>query len=216
MRINSVNISSGKTVRWQGRSIRTGIFKEPVAGRIAVHAVNLEGDKQSDLRVHGGADKAIYSYDVEDYLFWNRALDSELTAGAFGENLTTEGILDRDVYVGDTFRVGTALLQAVQPRLPCFKLGLRFDDDQMPDRFMTAERWGIYFRVLEQGSVAAGDEVEFVSRDPNRVRIADLPRILRGELIDEDLIRRALAVQSMAIGWKNKILRFAKHSGIQA
>ena len=216
MRIISVNISSGKTVQWHDRKIRTGIFKEPVTDRVAVHLLNIQGDKQSDLRVHGGADKAIYSYDHEDYLYWNRALGRELQSGAFGENLTTEGILDRHVHVGDIFRAGTAILQAVQPRLPCFKLGIKFADDQMPDRFMTAERWGIYFRVLEEGTVAAGDAVEILKRDTNHVRIADLPRILSDDMVDEDLIRRALAIQAMPVGWRNKIIRLAKQSGIQA
>jgi len=214
MKIISVNVSSGKTVRWKGRAVETGIFKEPVTGTIAIAKLNIEGDRQSDLRVHGGANKAIYSYDIEDYLWWNRALGYELKPGAFGENLTTEGMPDREISIGDTFKVGTAVLQAVQPRLPCYKLGLKFNDEQMPERFMSAERWGIYYRVLEEGSVAAGDEVELISRDPNHVRIADLPRLLGGEFIDEDLILRAVAVEAMPPEWKNKVIRLAKYAGI--
>jgi MOSC domain-containing protein YiiM len=214
MKIISINVSTGKTVMWKGRPVPTGIFKEPVSGNVMIHRLNIEGDQQSDLRVHGGANKAIYSYDIEDYFWWNRALGRELKPGAFGENLTTEGMIDREISIGDTFKVGTAVLQAVQPRLPCYKLGLKFDDEHMPDRFMAAERWGIYYRVLEEGTVAAGDSVESLTRDRNRVRIADIPRLLSDELIDEDLIVRALQVEAMAPEWKNKVLRLAKQAGI--
>jgi len=214
MKIISVNVSDGKTVRWKGRTVETGIFKTAVNRRLAVGKLNLEGDRQSDLRVHGGTDKAVYSYDWEDYFWWNQALGRELEPGAFGENLTTEGVLDREIFVGDTLRMGTAILQAVQPRLPCYKLGLKFEDERMTSRFMEAERWGIYYRVLEEGSVQAADEIEILSRDPNHIKISDLPRMLAGELIDEDQIRRALAVQVMPEGWRNKVLQLAKSQGI--
>ena len=164
--------------------------------------------------MHGGFDKAVYSYDTEDYSWWNEELRRKLDPGAFGENLTTEGVLDRDICVGDVLKMGTAILQAVQPRLPCYKLSVKFEDDRMTRHFMQAQRWGIYYRVLEEGAVEAGDAIEILSRDPNRVRIADLPRILSGERIDQNLLLRAVAVSTLAAGWKDTILEAAKREGI--
>ena len=215
MRIVSVNSSLGKTVEWKGRTVQTGIFKARVQGPAMIRKLNLEGDRPSDLTVHGGVDKAIYSYDWEDYAWWIRTLGRNLDPGAFGENLTTEGVLDREISAGDVLRFGSAILQAVQPRLPCYKLSVKFDDDQMTKRFMQAERWGIYYRVLEEGTVKAGDTIEFVAKDPNRVRIADLPRMMAGDMVDEDLLRRAMAVEAIPVSWKEIIVDMAEREGIK-
>ena len=206
MRIVSINCSTGKTVIWKGKPVRTSIFKTPVAGRINIGKLNVEGDLQSDLRVHGGPDKAVYSYDLQDYVWWREELKSELSPGGFGENLTTEGLSDHEVCVGDILKAGTAVLQAVQPRLPCYKLAVKFQDDLMPKRFMKAGRWGIYFRVLEEGAVEAGDTIQLVSSEPQRVRIADLAQIFTGAVTDRTLIRRALAIPSLVESWRNTLI----------
>src|SRR5213078_530292 len=165
MRIVSVNIGLPRQVTWRGEAITTGIFKEPVAGRVAVRALNLDGDRQADLTVHGGRDKAVYAYPAEHYAYWRAQLPGvELAHGAFGENLTTEGLLEDDVHVGDRFRVASAELIATQPRLPCYKLAARFQRADMVKRFLASRRTGFYFAVAREGEVAAGDAIERVAR----------------------------------------------------
>jgi MOSC domain-containing protein YiiM len=205
MRIISVNCSMGKTVFWKGRTIETSIFKEPVVGRVAVGEINVEGDRQGDLTVHGGRDKAVYSYASENYLWWQSELKRELKPGAFGENLTTAGLEESSVLIGDVLRVGTAILQVVQPRLPCYKLGIKFEDDRMPKRFMKAARWGIYFRVLEEGTLESGDPIEFVSRDPHQVNISDLASLASTDKSNLSLIHRALAIPSLNLEWRTML-----------
>ena len=163
MHLLFVNTGQPQTFAWQGRSVRTGIFKTPTAGPVAVTAGNLAGDGQADLRVHGGPNKAVYAYPYEHYAYWQtQPLRVPLTPGVFGENLTTEGLLETQVRLGDCFRAGTAVLMAAQPRMPCFKLNLRFDDTTMLSRFQAAGRSGIYFRVREPGVVQAGDPITLV------------------------------------------------------
>ncbi|MCI0415106.1 MOSC domain-containing protein [bacterium] len=205
MRIVSVNCSMGKTVSWKGRTIETSIFKDPVTGRVAVGKTNVEGDRQSDLTVHGGPDKAVYSYALEDYLWWQAELNRALTPGAFGENLTTGGLEERNVFIGDVLRAGTAILQVVQPRLPCYKLGIKFGDDQMPKRFMKAARWGIYFRVLEEGTVESGDSIEFVSRDPQQISVPELAILASKDRFNLTLVDRALAIPSLNFEWREML-----------
>jgi MOSC domain-containing protein YiiM len=195
----------GKTVFWKGRSVVTGIFKTPVQGPVAVRKLNLDGDRQSDLTVHGGYDKAVYSYAREDYVWWKEKLGRELEPGAFGENLTTEGLNDREVFIGDVLRAGTAMLQVVQPRLPCYKLGIKFGDDLMPKKFMQAARWGIYFRVLEEGIVEAGDSVEFVNRDRQRVSVSELASLASPAHLDVSLLNRALGISSLNQDWQEML-----------
>jgi MOSC domain-containing protein YiiM len=195
----------GKTVFWKGRSIKTSIFKEPVAGPVAVGKLNVDGDRQSDLRVHGGRDKAIYSYAQENYFLWQQELKPELNPGAFGENLTTEGLEESSVCIGDVLRAGTAMLQVVQPRLPCYKLGIKFDDDQMPKRFMKAGRWGIYFRVLEEGTVESGDPIEFVMRDSQRVTVSELAGLASTNKSNLSLVQQALAIPSLNPEWREML-----------
>ncbi len=210
-RIVSVNCSLGRTVVWKDRRVQTGIFKAPVPGPVMVRKLNVDGDRQSDLKVHGGPDKAVYSYDIQDYWFWESEMDRPLPHGMFGENLTTEGLLDREVCVGDVLNAGkTVLLQATQPRLPCYKLGIKFQDEGMVRRFTQAGRWGVYFRVLEEGLISAGDALTFVSRDPHQVTIDSLARISTGQPVDPELIRRALDVPSLTPRWRQKLLEIAK------
>lgn len=177
MRVVSVNVSSAKTVPWRGRSIVTGIFKEPVAGRIRVETLGLAGDVQADLAVHGGTQKAVYAYPTEHYAFWRREYpDIELGWGMFGENLTTEGLLETEVRIGDTLRVGTATATATQPRFPCFKLGIKFGRKDVIERFRRSGRSGFYLAVAEPGDVAAGDPIEFLRRSRGQPTISDVAR----------------------------------------
>ena len=180
MKVVSVNVGRPRRVEWRGRQVRTAIWKTPVAGRVRVTRLNLEGDKQSDLRVHGGVDKAVYAYPSEHYAYWARELpDVDLSWGAFGENFTTEGLLERDVRIGDRFEVGTAELQVTDPRMPCYKLGVRFERDDMVKRFLAHGGSGFYLAVIREGDVAAGDPIELTARSDRAVTIADVVDRLR-------------------------------------
>ena len=174
MHVASVNISAGTVIEWQGRRVLTGIFKKPVAYRVRVRKHGLDGDRQGDLTVHGGELKAVYSYTITNYEWWNREMGRVLPPGMFGENLTIDGLDEETVAVGDRFSVGTTILEAVQPRLPCYKLGLRFGDQMMVKRFMHSGRFGTYFRVVTEGDVGVGDEVRLVHHDPAAVLVTSL------------------------------------------
>lgn len=174
-RVVSVNVALGRTVPWKGRRVRTGIFKEPVARRVRVRALGLEGDEQADLEVHGGPLKAVYLYPSEHYAFWEAELpETPLPWGAFGENLTVSDLSEAAVRVGDTFRIGSALLAATKPRFPCYKLGIKFGREDFIDRFLASGRTGFYLRVLEEGEVGAGDRIESLGGGEGHPTIADL------------------------------------------
>jgi MOSC domain-containing protein YiiM len=206
MTVVSVNVGAPQKVRGlDGKVVLTSIFKSPVEGRVAVRNYNIEGDKQADLRVHGGPYKAIYCYPEEHYSYWQRELpETQLVPGNFGENLTTRGLLESDVYIGDRFRVGTALLQVTQPRMPCFKLGIRFGRADMVKLFWRSERAGIYFSIVEEGDVAAGDPIQQVSADSNGITIANVVALYTGKTNSPDLVERALRAPLFG-SWKNGI-----------
>jgi MOSC domain-containing protein YiiM len=175
MQVISVNVGQPREVLWKGKPIQTGIFKAPVVGPVAVLADRLAGDGQADRRVHGGPEKAVYAYDLAHYAFWQAQLpDTELTPGIFGENLTTSGLADHEVCLGDTFAVGTAVLVALQPRLPCVKLGLRFNDEHFVRQFQKARRSGIYFGVRQSGQVQAGDTLVLRERAGHGLTMQDI------------------------------------------
>ncbi len=178
MRVVSVNVGLPRTLPWKGREVTTGIVKTPVDGRVRIRRLNLDGDRQADLSVHGGAAKAVYAYPLEHYAWWREQLGEEIPLGAFGENLTVEGLpLEEEVAIGDRFRVGTAELVVTQPRLPCYKLGLRFGREQMVKRFLASRRTGYYLAVEVEGDVEAGDRVETLSRHPARIPVAEIIRV---------------------------------------
>ena len=183
----------------------TGIFKEPVEGRRRLRRYNLEGDGQADPSVHGGPEKAVYAYASEHYPYWRRELEVEsLPWGAFGENLTTEGWWEDQIHIGDRFRIGTAELVVTQPRTPCFKLALRFDRDDVVERFLASERPGIYFAIAQEGEIGAGDAMERIHEDENRVTVVDVVRLYleRKGTSDPELLRRAVRVEALAEGWR--------------
>jgi MOSC domain-containing protein YiiM len=173
LRIISVNVGVPRTVNWNSRPVLTGIYKEPVSRRVKVRTLGLEGDAQADLTVHGGVGKAVYAYPVEHYGYWERQLGGiKLPWGMFGENLTTEGLLEEDAHLGDEFLVGSAKLIVTQPRFPCYKLGLKFGDMNMVKRFEDSERSGIYFAVKDEGEVGADDQIELIRRNMTLPTIA--------------------------------------------
>jgi MOSC domain-containing protein YiiM len=204
MRLVSINVSLGRTVRWQGQDVETGIFKEPVAGPVRVGRHNLDGDRQSDLRVHGGEYKAVYAYSAEHYEWWRGELGRSLPFGAFGENLTIEGFPEEEVCVGDRFRIGGAVLEAVQPRFPCFKLGIKFEDNSIIERFLDSERWGVYFRVIEEGVIDVGEQVTPISRDPARFPVPEVLRLILSEKPEPEALRRGLAASGLPPQWRDK------------
>src|SRR5271170_4751405 len=198
MKLVSLNVGLPREVLWHGRIVTTGIYKQPVDGRIALRKLNLDGDRQADLTVHGGEFKAVYCYPLEHYDYWKRELPGvELPMGVFGENFTTEGLLESSVHLGDRFSVGSAEVIVTQPRLPCYKLGIRFQADDMVQRFLASARTGFYVAVTKEGQVAAGDEIKPLSQDPNAVPVSEILRLYiakRFTARDVASLRRALKV----------------------
>lgn len=204
MQVISVNVGVPREVDWKGRTVLTGIFKEPVEGLIAVRRLNLEGDRQADLTVHGGPEKAIYVYPSEYYPFWREQFpEMKLPWGMFGENLTVAGLLDETVHIGDHFQVGSAHLVVTQPRLPCYKLGIKFGRDDILKRFLQSGKTGFYLAVLKEGEVAAGDPISLLHQDEHRVKVADITRLYRQDKHNLDLLRRAVAVDGLAEVWRD-------------
>lgn len=191
---------------WHGRIVTTGIFKEPIQGRVALRKLNLDGDRQADLTVHGGEYKAVYCYPVAHYEDWARELPGrQLPLGIFGENFTTDGLLEDSVHIGDQYSVGSAEVIVTQPRLPCYKLGVRFQSDDMVKRFLASERTGFYFAVAREGEVGAGDEIKLVDRDPNHVPVSEITRLYVSKRYGADelsSVQRALRVTALPESWK--------------
>lgn len=211
MKIISVNVGLPREVVWKGIPVQTAIFKEPVAGTVSIRELNLDGDQQADLTVHGGPEKAVYAYPVEHYEYWRKQLsDDSLSWGAFGENLTTEGLLEDTVSIGDVLKVGSAVLRVTQPRMPCYKLQLRFKRDDIIKRFLLSGRSGFYLSVIERGDVAAGSRVEVLDRDPNGVTVSDIVCLYLGPTRDPELLQRAANVGSLPENWKTHLLMRAQ------
>lgn len=203
MKIVSINVGLPREVEWRGKAVRTSIFKAPVSGRVRVTRLNAEGDQQSDLSVHGGADKAIYAYPSEHYAFWRNELpDADLPWGAFGENLTTEGLLEGKVHIGDRFRAGSAEFIVTQPRMPCFKLGIRFNRPDMVKRFMHSRRSGFYLAVLREGEIAAGDSFDLVAGDSSRITVTDIVELYAADAANQDLLRQASELSALPESWR--------------
>ena len=203
MQIISVNVGRPREVIWKGMTVQTGIFKDPVDRPVTIRKLNLDGDQQVDLTVHGGAEKAVYAYPAEHYEYWRRELpEVPFSWGKFGENLTTEGLTEHALCIGDRLRVGSAVLMVTQPRMPCYKLALRFDRDDMIKRFLMSRRSGFYFSVVEEGEVRAGSEVEILTRDPHQVAVVDIGRLYLGQARDPDLLHRAMKVSALPQDWK--------------
>jgi MOSC domain-containing protein YiiM len=203
VKIVSLNVGLPREVSWQGKVVSTGIFKGPVQGRIMLRRLNLEGDGQADLTVHGGTDKAAYAYPSEHYEYWRSQLPGiDLPWGMFGENFTTEGLLEEAVFIGDKFRIGEAEVRVTEPRMPCYKLGIKFGRSDIIKRFLASRRTGFYFTVILEGVVGAGDFIKLVWREQEEVSVADITRLYAFEKDDLRMLRRALEVEALPESWK--------------
>jgi MOSC domain-containing protein YiiM len=203
VKVVSINVGRPREVVAEGRIVRTSIFKDPVSGPVRVSQLNLEGDAQSDLSVHGGLDKAVYAYPSEHYAYWRGELpDAELPWGAFGENLTTEGLSEESVQIGDRLKIGSAAFVVRQPRLPCFKLGIRFGRPDMIKRFLKSGRTGFYLAVVEEGEITAGDAIEWLPTKKQSISVSDVARLYTDESPEPKLLRRASELAALSKGWR--------------
>lgn len=207
-KIVSINVGLPRLVLRNGEPVSTGIFKQPVAGRLMLRTLNLDGDRQADLSVHGGPEKAVYVYPFEHYAFWKRELpDMDLPFGMFGENFTTDGMLETETNVGDRFRVGTAEVMVTQPRMPCYKLGIRFGRTDIIKRFLISERTGFYLSVSKEGEVGAGDEFQLIKKNASGVRVVDVTRLYSSDKGNVDLMRRAIGTEALPNSWREYFLK---------
>ena len=208
MKIISVNVGLPRLVLRNDEPVSTGIFKEPVAGRVMMRTLNLDGDRQSDLSVHGGPQKAVYVYPSEHYDFWKQELpDMDLPWGVFGENLTTTGLFETEINIGDKFRVGTGEVMVTQPRMPCYKLGIRFGRADIIKRFLLSERSGFYLSVLKEGEVGAGDGFQLLEKNTSGVRVVDITRLFSSDKENVDLMRHAIATEALPESWREYFLK---------
>jgi len=208
MRIISVNVGRPRLVVWNEQTVSTGIYKEPVAGRVVLRTLNLDGDQQADLTVHGGRSKAVYVYPTEHYSYWGDELPgTELPWGMFGENFSTEGLNESTINIGDRFGIGSAQVMVTEPRMPCYKLGIKFGRSDILRRFLASGRTGFYFSVQREGEVEAGDEVELIQRDENNVTVADITRLYARDKGDKDGMRRAIALEALPESWREYFRR---------
>ena len=214
MKVMSVNVGAPREMEWRGEVVRTSIFKAPVAGRVRVGRLNIQGDQQSDLTVHGGTGKAVYAYPSEHYAYWRKALPGiDLPWGAFGENLTTEGLLEGKLHIGDRIRAGSAEFIVTQPRMPCFKLALRFGRPDMVKRFHRSGRTGFYLAVAQEGEVAAGDPVDVLTEDENRVTVTDVFELHSSKVMNLNLLRRASRLSALPESWREEFRERLLSSG---
>jgi MOSC domain-containing protein YiiM len=205
MKVLSVNVGLPRKVLFNGQTITTAIFKDPVKGPVKLRKINLDGDKQADLTVHGGVDKAVYSYPAEHYDYWRKQYPNiDIIWGMFGENFTTTGLIEDTTNIGDQIQIGSAKLVAAQPRMPCYKLGVRFGFMEIIRRFLSSGRPGIYFKVLKQGEVKTDDKIEIIEKDKNNVTVKDIVHLYinRDQVDNIETMRRAIKISALPEGWK--------------
>jgi MOSC domain-containing protein YiiM len=204
MKVVSINVGLPREVKWHAKAVLTSIFKAPVAGPVRVRRLNVEGDRQSDLNVHGGADKAVYVYPSEHYAFWRAELPGvDLPWGAFGENFTIDGLMEDAVHIGDQLRIGSTEFVVTQPRMPCFKLGIRFSRPDMVKRFLRSGRTGFYLAVTREGEVTAGDAVESIARHAQAISVAEIVSLYTADAANQDLLRKASELSALPEGWRD-------------
>jgi MOSC domain-containing protein YiiM len=203
MKLVSVQVGRPRLVEWNGDVVSTGIFKEPVTGPVMLRELNLDGDRQADLSVHGGVTKAVYAYPAEHYDFWRNELpEMDLPYGMFGENFTVEGFQEDELAIGSRFRIGEAEVMVTEPRMPCYKLGIKFGRSDIIKKFLQSRRTGFYFSVLREGFIAAGDTLEKVSAGSD-VTIADITRLYAFDKNNLTLLQRAVKVEELPGGWRD-------------
>jgi MOSC domain-containing protein YiiM len=204
MKLISVNVGLPRVVMSNADPVSTGIFKEPVAGGVMLRTLNLDGDRQADLSVHGGPSKAVYAYPSEHYDYWKRELPGmALSWGMFGENFTSAGLFESELNIGDKFRVGSAVVMVTEPRMPCYKLGIKFGRSDIVKRFLASERTGFYFAVLQEGEVGAADPIELMEKSERSVRVSDITQLYTREKHNVELLRRAIEVEALPESWKS-------------
>jgi MOSC domain-containing protein YiiM len=203
MKIVSINVARPRLAMWKGQAVSTGIFKEPVRGRVHLRYLNLDGDRQADLTVHGGPYKAVYAYPAHHYAYWREELPGmELPFGMFGENFTVEGAEETSINIGDQFQVGEAVVMVTQPRMPCHKLGIKFGRTDVIKRFLASGRTGFYFSVLQEGEVEAGDTLTLIKRDEHNITVADIVRLYISDKTNMEMLRRAIEVEALPESWR--------------
>lgn len=202
MKLLSLNVARPRLAVYKGKTINTGIFKEPVSGPVHLRTLNLDGDRQADLSVHGGSYKAVYGYPSEHYPDWRRELPGvDLPWGMFGENFTTTGLAEDDLHVGDRFQIGSSIVMVRQPRTPCYKLAAKFQRDDILERFLLSGRSGFYFSVEQEGSVADGDAFELLKREQDGITISEMNRLFVREKYNQDLLRKAIHTPALPEDW---------------
>ncbi len=203
MKLLSLNVARPRLAVYKGKTINTGIFKQPVSGPVHLRTLNLDGDRQADLSVHGGPYKAVYGYPSEHYPDWRRELPGvDLPWGMFGENFTTTGLLEDDLHVGDRFQIGSSIVMVCQPRVPCYKLAAKFQRDDILERFLLSGRSGFYFSVEQEGSVADGDAFELLKREQDGITISEMNRLFVREKYNQDLLRKAIHTAALPEDWR--------------
>jgi len=204
MRVVSLNVGLPREIEWRGQTVNTSIFKTPVDRRLRVTTLNLDGDQQSDLSVHGGADKAVYAYPSEHYAYWRQELPQmDLPWGVFGENLTIDGLVEENVRIGDRLRMGSAEFVVTQPRMPCFKLGIRFGRPDILKRFLRSGHTGFYFAVLREGEVGPGDSIELVAQAEEGLTVAYVVNLYTVDAENQELLRRATRSSALPESWRD-------------
>jgi MOSC domain-containing protein YiiM len=204
MKIVSLNVARPQLIVYQGATINTGIFKKPVSGPVELRTLNLDGDRQADLSVHGGPNKAVYGYPSEHYPYWQQELPGiDLGWGLFGENFTTEGLTEDDLHVGDRFRIGSSVVMVRQPRTPCYKLAAKFKREDMIERFLRSGRSGFYFSVEHEGTVAAGDSLELLGRNESGITVSEVNRLFVREKYNQDLLHKAISTAELPETWRD-------------
>jgi MOSC domain-containing protein YiiM len=208
MKLISLNVGRPRLIVYNGTTIDTGIFKNPVSAPIQLRTLNLDGDRQADLTVHGGPYKAVYAYPSEHYPFWRNELpELEFPSGMFGENFTTSGLSEDELHVGDRFQIGSSIIMVRQPRMPCYKLAAKFRRDDIIDRFLVSGRSGFYFSVEQEGQVAPGDSFELLSREQQGITIAEMNQIIVADRYNRDLLEKALNTSALPESWQQYFAR---------
>lgn len=197
MKVVSLNVSKTIEVPWEGKMIQTGIYKKPVTRPLEIKGINVEGDDQGNRKTHGGIDRAVYAYPMEHYEYWRKQYpDKELPFGMFGENLTTTGLFEDKVHVGDIFKIGTAEIMAVQPRMPCYRLGIRFDDQEVIEKYVATDYCGIFFRIVKEGIIKQDDEIILIKKDPESLSILEIYYLMQNKG-DIETINKSLKLKHL-------------------
>lgn len=205
MKLISLNVALPRLAMWRTETVKTGIFKQPVSGPVQLRTLNLDGDRQADLAVHGGPNKAVYAYPSEHYEFWRQELlgEPQLPWGMFGENFTSEGLFEHELRIGDRLQIGGAILVVRQPRIPCYKLGIKFQRSDIIARFLRSGRSGFYFSVEREGTVEAGNSFEFLSRAPEAISIAEMNRVFAEDKYNVELLNKAIESPALPEDWRD-------------